>query len=92
MSSIKGKWISECGHKIWFLKMPLLKSRLVVFKPQKGRYRLLVRYEQESDNFCLIGLHFLGLMEAMMYLWQASDLKTKEPILIPEIEEGPETR
>ena len=28
----------------------------------------------------------------MMYLWQASDLETKELILVPEIEEGPETR
>ena len=48
MSSIEGKWISEYGHKIWFLKIPLFKSRLVLFKPPKGRYRWLARYEQEK--------------------------------------------
>jgi hypothetical protein len=31
-------------------------------------------------------------MEAMMYLWPASDTETKEMILIPEIEQGSETR
>lgn len=90
MTVFKGKWVSDYGHKIWFISFPFFKN-YVLYKPKKGRFRILPTYHYVDYHCKLIGLHFLGLMEAMFYLWPASDIETKEVILIPMIEEGPET-
>lgn len=92
MKSFAGKWKSENEQTLWLVWLPLLNTLVGFYKPKCGRLRFFLRCsQQENSNYLYIGLSVLHWLEAMLVLQQASDIKTKTDILVPFIEQGPET-
>jgi hypothetical protein len=92
MNYFYGKWKSEEAHSLWIIKIPVFGGVYAFYKPKKGRrITFLPCHYLEGPTSLYIALSIMGVMEAMLVLTPASDLRTKKEILIPLMESGSET-
>lgn len=85
-----GEWRSETGQTVKIKAYPLIGLR-VLYKPVRGRARSLRVAELESKKVSLY-LSWLGPLQTMLHLRLLPDPATKELVLVPEVESGPESQ
>ncbi len=87
-----GRWVSDQGQSLWVVFVPVVNWTFAFYKPNKGRrinFLICSFFDKSSEIF--IGLHFLHYLEAMLVLAPACDIETGREVLIPAVEQGPET-
>lgn len=85
-----GQWKSEIGQTVRIKTYPLIGLR-VLYKPVRGRARLLRVGKLHAEKISLY-LGWLGPLQTILHLSLQSEPVTKELVMRPEVEPGPESR
>lgn len=81
---------TDAGQSVRIRKFPLIGLR-VSYKPERVRTRSLKVAEVQIQKISLY-LSWFGSLETMLHLRLLPDPDTKEAVLVPEVESGPESQ